>query len=184
MQDPGLYLLRMRETAPLVQNITNFVAMNVMANVLLAVGASPAMVHAREEAAEFAGHAQALAVNIGTPDPAWADAMAEAASVIKAADRPWVFDPVGVGATRFRRDVSSRLLDLGPSVIRGNASEILALAGLGGAGRGADAADSVEAAEAAARDLALRTGAVVAASGAVDFVTDGAAPSASPTATR
>lgn len=123
MEHPGRHLERMRAAAPLVQNITNFVAMNVMANVLLAVGASPAMVHAREEAAEFAGLAQALAVNIGTPDPAWADAMAEAASVMAAAGRPWVFDPVGAGATRFRRDISARLLDLGPAVIRGNASE-------------------------------------------------------------
>lgn len=173
MEDPGRYLQRMRAAAPLVQNITNFVAMNVMANVLLAVRAAPAMVHAREEAAEFTGLAQALTVNIGTPDPAWADAMAEAASAAKAAGRPWVFDPVGVGATRFRRDISARLLDLGPSVIRGNASEILALDGLGGRARGVDAADSVEAAESVAGDLARRTGAVVAASGAVDFVTDG-----------
>lgn len=173
MEDTGHYLRQMRAAAPLVQNITNFVAMNVMANVLLAVGASPAMVHAREEAAEFAKAAQALTVNIGTPDTAWAEAMAEAAATMKDADRPWVFDPVAAGATRFRREISARLLDIGPSMIRGNASEILALAGLGGAGRGADAADSVEAAEDAARGLARRTGAVVVASGAVDFVTDG-----------
>lgn len=49
MEDTGIYLERMRETAPLVHNITNYVAMNIMANVLLASGASPAMVHAREE---------------------------------------------------------------------------------------------------------------------------------------
>jgi hydroxyethylthiazole kinase len=90
------------------------------------------------------------------------------------AGRPWVLDPVGVGATRFRQETCTRLLALRPTVIRGNASEILALAGLGATGRGADAADPVEAAEAAARDLALRTGAVVAVSGPVDFVTDGA----------
>lgn len=173
MEDPGLYLRRMRATAPLVQNITNFVAMNTMANVMLAVGASPAMVHAREEAAEFAGLAGALTVNIGTPDPAWAEAMAEAASAMRAAGRPWVLDPVAAGATGFRREISARLLDLGPSVVRGNASEILALAGPGGEGRGVDAADSVAAAEAAARALAGRTGGIVAVSGPVDFVTDG-----------
>ncbi len=174
MDDPGACLARMRAAAPLVQCITNFVAMNVMANVLLAVGASPAMVHAREEAAEFAALAQALAVNIGTPDPAWADAMEMAAGAMNAAGRPWVLDPVGVGATRFRREICVRLLDLAPTVIRGNASEILALAGADTTGRGADAADSVAAAEAAARALAARTGGVVAVSGPVDFVTDGA----------
>jgi hydroxyethylthiazole kinase len=174
MDTTGHHLERMRAATPLVHNITNYVAMNIMANVLLAVGASPAMVHAREEVAEFAALAQALSVNIGTPDPAWAQAMETAAQVMADAARPWVLDPVGVGATRFRQDICARLLHLRPTAIRGNASEILALAGLGGTGRGADSTDPVEAAEAAARDLAARTGAVVAVSGPVDYVTDGA----------
>lgn len=173
MQDTGLYLDRMRATAPLVHNITNYVAMNIMANVLLAAGASPAMVHAREEVAEFAALAQALSVNIGTLDPAWAEAMEMATHVMGEAGRPWVLDPVGVGATRFRQEVCARLVDLRPTVIRGNASEVLALAGIGATGRGADSADPVGAAEAAARDLARRSGAVVAVSGPVDYVTDG-----------
>lgn len=174
MDDTGLSLHQMRATAPLVHNITNFVAMNIMANVLLAAGASPAMVHAREEVAEFAALAQALAVNIGTLDPAWAEAMEMAARVMADAGRPWVLDPVGVGATRLRQDACARLLALRPTVIRGNASEVLALAGLGAKGRGADSADPVGAAETAARDLARRTGAVVAVSGPVDYITDGA----------
>ncbi|MBF9046959.1 hydroxyethylthiazole kinase [Rhodobacterales bacterium LSUCC0031] len=175
MDDKGHYLHQMRATAPLVHNITNFVAMNIMANVLLAVGASPAMVHARAEVAEFAGLSQALTVNIGTLDAPWAEAMEMAAATMAGAGRPWVLDPVGVGATRYRQDVSARLLRLRPTVIRGNASEILALAGLGATGRGADAADPVEAAEAAARDLAHATGGVVAVSGPVDYITDGRA---------
>lgn len=169
----GDYLAQMRANAPLVHNITNFVAMTIMANVQLAAGASPAMVHAAEEVAEFAALAQALTVNIGTPDPAWADAMATAASVMAHAGRPWVLDPVGAGATTFRRDICTRLLTLRPSVIRGNASEIMALSGIATRGRGADAADPVDAARTAARDLARRSGAVVAVSGPVDFVTDG-----------
>lgn len=174
MEDAGTYLGTMRTTAPIVHNITNYVAMNIAANVLLAAGASPAMVHAREEVVEFAGLAHALSVNIGTLDAPWAEAMEMAAQVMVAGGRPWVLDPVGVGATRFRRDVCARLMALRPTVIRGNASEILALAGLGGTGRGADSADPVTAAEAGARDLAIRTGAVVAVSGPVDYVTDGA----------
>lgn len=173
METPGSSLSAMRAATPLVHNITNFVAMNVMANVLLAIGASPAMVHAREEAAEFAALAQALTVNIGTADPDWGAAMQDAARVMGDAGRPWVFDPVGVAATRFRQDLSARLLDLKPTVVRGNASEILALAGIGSAARGVDAGDSVEAAEDAARLLAGRTGGIVAVSGPIDFVTDG-----------
>ncbi|MBA4350845.1 MAG: hydroxyethylthiazole kinase [Rhodobacter sp.] len=173
MEDAGTYLGTMRTTAPLVHSITNYVAMNIAANVLLAAGASPAMVHAREEVEEFAGLANALSVNIGTLDTPWAEAMEMAAKVMSAARMPWVLDPVGVGATQFRRDVCARLMALRPTVIRGNASEILALAGLGGAGRGADSTDPVTAAEASARDLALRCGAVVAVSGPVDYITDG-----------
>ena len=173
MQTPGSYLSAVHAAKPLVHNITNYVAMNVMANVLLAIGASPAMVHAREEAAEFAGLAQTLTVNIGTADPDWGVAMQDAATVMGEAGRPWVFDPVGVAATRFRQDLSAKLLDLKPTVVRGNASEILTLAGLGGAARGVDAGDSVDAAEDAARVLAQRTGGIVAVSGQVDFITDG-----------
>ncbi len=173
MKQTGSYLKNMRATAPLVHNITNFVAMNFMANVLLAVGASPAMVHAREEAAEFAALAQALTVNIGTADPEWGVAMQEAATVMTDHKRPWVFDPVGVAATRFRQDLSQKLLALKPTVIRGNASEILTLAGLSGSARGVDAGDHVEVAMDAATTLAQSIGGVVAVSGPVDFVTDG-----------
>lgn len=174
MQTPGQTLAIMRDTAPLVQNITNYVAMNVMANVLLAIGASPAMVHAREEAGEFAGLAQALSVNLGTFDPEWLAAMEEAANVMSTAGKPWVLDPVAVGATQFRRRAGERLVRLRPDVIRGNASEILALAGQEASGRGADATDSVGAAEEAARALARLTGGIVAVTGPVDYVTDGA----------
>lgn len=173
MKDAGLHLHQMRETAPLVHNITNFVAMNVMANVLLAVGASPAMVHAQDEVAEFAGIAQALSINIGTLDRHWSTSMVTAAKTMAARGQPWVFDPVAVGATQFRQDVSMELMQFKPTVIRGNASEILALAGLGGASRGADSGDSVAAAQEAATLLARRTGGVIAVSGPMDFVTDG-----------
>ena len=173
MQTCGDRLTGMRDRAPLVHNITNFVAMNVMANVLLAAGASPAMVHSREEVAEFAALSQALTVNIGTASTEWGLSMVEAARVMQKAGRPWVFDPVGVGATRFRQALSDRLLDLHPTVVRGNASEIMTLAGLEGRARGVDAGDSVADAEQAARQLAGRTGGIVAVSGPVDYVTDG-----------
>jgi hydroxyethylthiazole kinase len=174
MDAPGKYLDRMRTQAPLVHNITNYVAMNVMANVLLAAGASPAMVHAREEAAEFARLASTLTINIGTVSEPWAEAMEEAAGAAGNAGKPWVLDPVAVGATAFRRAAGARLLALGPTIVRGNASEILALAGVEAAGKGVDAADNVAATEQVARDLARAHHMVVAVTGPVDFVTDGA----------
>lgn len=173
MKSPGTHLKTLRNTAPLVQNITNFVAMNVVANAQLAVGASPAMVHAIEEAAEFAGLAGGLTVNIGTADAGWESSMVAAAQAASAADKPWVLDPVAVGATGFRNRLAARLLALNPTVLRGNASEILALSGEVASGKGVDSGDPVSAAEDAARYLAQRTGGVVAVSGAVDFVTDG-----------
>ncbi|WP_281967232.1 hydroxyethylthiazole kinase [Roseovarius nanhaiticus] len=173
METAGAYLDHMRARAPLVQNITNYVAMNVMANIMLAAGCSPAMAHDEGEAAEFAGLADALSVNIGTLDPAWLRSMEAAAGVMSAAGKPWVLDPVAVGATALRRDAGARLLALKPSIIRGNASEIIALAGAEAAGKGADSADAVSDAEGAARALARQIGGVVAVTGAVDFVTDG-----------
>ncbi|MDR5902593.1 hydroxyethylthiazole kinase [Halomonas icarae] len=171
--DPAAHLARLRKRAPLIHNITNLVAMNPMANVLLALGASPAMVHAREEAAEFAALADALTINIGTLSPHWLDAMEEAAEAAQLAGRPWVLDPVAVGATRYRREAGQRLLERRPTVIRGNASEILALERQGSGGRGVDSSDPIEAAEEAAISLARRTAAVVAVTGEIDLVTDG-----------
>src|SRR5690606_26221588 len=154
MIDAGQYLAQMRARVPLVQNITNYVAMNVMADILLAVGASPAMVHAQGEAGEFAGLAGALSVNIGTLDPDWVSAREQAAGVMSQSGKPWVVDPVGVGATALRRNAGARLLALKPTIIRGNASEIMALAGARTQGKGADSADAVTDAEDAAEALA------------------------------
>lgn len=166
-------LVQMRASAPLVQCITNYVAMNIAANVLLATGASPAMLHAEEEAGEFAAIAGALTVNIGTLSPPWVAGMKAAIAGARSASKPWVFDPVAHFATAYRRQVALDLLALKPAVIRGNASEILALAGSRSAGQGVDSGDPVERAEAAAFSIAQAHGAVVAVTGPVDFVTDG-----------
>jgi hydroxyethylthiazole kinase len=171
---PGAHLERMRAGAPLVQCITNYVAMNFAANALIAAGAAPAMVHAAEESGEFARIASALTVNIGTLSPDWLAGMEAAALGAGEGGRPWVLDPVAVGATGYRREAAARLLALRPAAIRGNASEIIALSGMTASGRGVDAGDPVAAAEDAARRLADRHGAVVAVTGETDFVTDGA----------
>ena len=167
-------LARVRTEAPLVHNITNYVVMNTTANALLAVGASPAMVHALEEAEEFVALAGALVVNVGTLSAPWVGAMHRAAAGARARGTPWVLDPVGVGATTFRTSTCTALLAHRPAVVRANASEVLALAGAAAvAGKGVDSAHDVGDAVEPARRLARRTGAVVAVTGAVDHVTDG-----------
>lgn len=173
MTDWGQYLSDMRAQAPLIQNITNFVAMNVMANILLSSGASPAMLHAEEEAGEFAAIASALTINIGTLSPDWVRGMIAAARGANEAGTLWVFDPVAAGATAYRKETSAQLLALKPSIVRGNASEILALCGEMTKGKGADSSDSVTAAQDGARALAKSIGGVVAVTGPEDFITDG-----------
>jgi len=168
--DCGTALARMRDSAPLVQNITNFVAMTTMANVLLAAGVSPAMVHAREEVEEFGKLIGALTVNIGTLTPAWVESMMLAAHAANDNSKPWVLDPVGAGATSYRTGTARSLAALKPTIIRGNASEIMALAGEAASGKGVDAGDAVSAADAAARRLCKDTGAVVAVTGPADLV--------------
>ncbi|MDO1585410.1 hydroxyethylthiazole kinase [Rhizobium oryzicola] len=170
---PGSLLTALRADPPLVQNITNFVAMNIAANVLLAAGASPAMVHAEEEASEFAGIARALTINIGTLSAGWMKGMHSAADAANRAGKPWVLDPVAHYATNFRRQAVDALLAHRPTIIRGNASEIIALAGGTNRGQGVDSRDPVEQAQSSARILAKAHGAVVAATGEIDFVTDG-----------
>jgi hydroxyethylthiazole kinase len=171
--DLTLAIATLRKRAPLVHNITNYVVMNITANALLAVGASPAMVHAVEEAAEFAGIAQALVINIGTLSPRWVEAMDLAARAATKGGAPWILDPVAAGATAYRTEMAGRLAKLKPAVIRGNASEIMALAGQAGAARGVDSTQGSDAAIDAARRLAEATGAIVAVTGAVDYITDG-----------
>lgn len=167
-------LQALRARRPLVHCITNFVSMEVTANALLALGASPAMVHAEEEVEDFQKVADALVVNIGTLSPAWVSAMELAAGKAAAQGKPWVFDPVAVGATPYRTRVAAELAHRRPTVIRANASELLALAGVaGGPTRGVDTSHASEDALQAARELARLLGSVVAVTGAVDLVTDG-----------
>lgn len=167
-------LRRLRDARPLVQNITNDVVMNFTANALLAAGASPAMVHAPEEASEFARITSSLVVNIGTLTAPSVAAMVGAAAAAREAGVPWVLDPVAVGATTFRRETVARLLEEKPTIVRGNASEILAVATGVRAGRGVDADGASSEVTDVASALAKRTGSVIAVTGAVDIVTDGA----------
>lgn len=165
---------KVRAERPLVHNITNFVAMTIAANVLLAAGASPAMVHSVDEVEDFGRIARALTLNIGTLSSDWIAGMKLAAGVYKTAGKPVVFDPVAVGATRLRNMAAADLVAVGPTVIRGNASEIMALSGVAGlASKGVDSSASSNAALDSAIALARSSGAVVAVTGEIDYVTDG-----------
>lgn len=162
-----------RTRSPLTHCMTNDVVQTFTANVLLALGASPAMVIEAEEAEQFSAIADALLINVGTLTAPRAQAMRRAIESAVAADKPWTLDPVAVGALAYRTRFCQHILALKPAAIRGNPSEILALAGMSTGGRGVDTTDTAASALPAAQALARQTNAVVAVTGEVDYVTDG-----------
>jgi len=167
-------LQAVRAQRPLIHNITNYVVMNSTANALLALGASPVMAHALEEVEELAANAGAVVLNIGTLSPPWIEAMFRAGRAARTHGVPVVLDPVGAGATSLRTRTARRLLaEAGPTVVRGNASEILALLEDDAHARGVDSRHTVDQARAAALQLARAHQTVVAVTGPEDFVTDG-----------
>lgn len=167
-------LYRLREKAPLIHNITNYVAMNNTANALLAIGASPVMAHALEEVEDMVCIASALVLNMGTLSEKWVEAMILAGKKAREKGIPVIFDPVGVGATPYRNQVAAAILSTcKPSIIRGNASEIMSLANENTKTKGVDSTASSNAALDAAIRLALESEAVVVISGEQDFITDG-----------
>jgi hydroxyethylthiazole kinase len=167
-------LKKIRETKPLIHNITNFVVMNYTANVLLACGASPVMAHADNEVEEMVDHAGALVLNIGTLTDAWVTAMIKAGRQASELGKPIILDPVGAGATALRTNAAKAILaQAWVSVVRGNASEILSLAGQESATKGVDTIHSVADAAEAAGTLARELGTTLAITGPIDLVTDG-----------
>jgi len=161
-----------RESCPLVHNITNFVVMNTTANALLALGASPVMAHAQEEVEEMVALAGALVLNIGTLSREWIRSMEMAAVRARELNIPVVLDPVGAGATAYRTETALDLIQAAaPALIRGNASEIMALCSTGQGTRGVDSLAASKDAEGAARELNRRTGAVTVVSGEIDLIT-------------
>jgi hydroxyethylthiazole kinase len=165
-----------RRQRPLVHNITNYVVMNSTANALLALGASPVMAHAAEEVEEMVSLAQALVLNIGTLSTPWVEAMLAAGKRANDLDIPVVLDPVGAGATRMRTASAMRLIEkLSIRVIRGNASEILALCAGGreASTKGVDSVEAVEQVTETASALAKKLGLTLAVTGVVDLVTNG-----------
>jgi len=167
------YIQSVKNQSPLVHNVTNFVVMNNTANALLAVGASPIMAHAKSEIKEMVAISNAVVINIGTLDEYWSDSMLIAAEEAHRTNKTWILDPVGAGATSFRDEVLAKLLQFKPTVIRGNASEIIALAKANKTiTKGVDSTAESNEAINAAKYLVENYQSVVCISGATDIIID------------
>jgi hydroxyethylthiazole kinase len=163
-----------RAKSPLVHNITNYVVMNNTANALLAVGASPVMAHSVEEVEDMVRIANALVINIGTLSPRWIDAMILAIREANRQNKPIVFDPVGAGATDFRNRTIQELLGIGKfSVIRANASELMAMESSENRTKGVDSSNTLEQAYSSAKYLSGKYSNVVCMSGKTDVIISG-----------
>ncbi|AXT73355.1 hydroxyethylthiazole kinase [Vibrio sp. dhg] len=164
-------LTAVRQQKPLVVNITNYVVMNNTANALLAIGASPIMAHSKQEMAEMMSFAGALVINIGTLDSEWTPRMIFAVEQANANGKVVILDPVGCGASTLRTETSRQIARLADKlIIRGNASEIIALAGEQAQSKGVDSLDSSDAALGAAQFLVAEYGANVVISGETDYI--------------
>jgi hydroxyethylthiazole kinase len=172
--NPGESLRRLRDTRPLVHQITNYVVMNETANATLALGALPVMAHAPEEVEEMVGIAGALVLNIGTLSSSWVEAMLRAGRAANAAGVPVVLDPVGAGATRYRTETALRILDeVDVAVLRGNAGEVATLAGVDAEVRGVESIGAADSGADVAKRAASTLGVVASVTGSVDHVSDG-----------
>jgi hydroxyethylthiazole kinase len=170
-----------KDTNPMAGSITNTVTINFVANAQLAAGGSAAMVYLPDEGEFLALAGGATYINVGTLFPIYEETLPLTAKALFYNQKPWVLDPVAIGIGSLRTKLLLNFKEYKPSVIRGNASEIIALAGLwgleGGSGeskvRGVDSTDEVFKAKGAAVALAKWTGGAVAVSGETDLVTDG-----------
>ncbi len=173
-QDIWNRLDQIRTAKPLILNITNIVVTNITANMLLALGASPAMAVSEDEIEELVSLSSALVLNMGTPSTPQIRTMNLAAARARELEVPVVLDPVGAGASRIRTRTPLEFLDKGLiSILRGNASEIMALGGAAGKPRGVDSVHGSDQAVEAASDLSNKYGCVVCVSGEEDFIVSG-----------
>ena len=172
-------MTEVRKKHPLVVHVTNVVTVNDCANVCICAGGSPCMSMSPSDAAELVRVADAVVVNVGTPDSETVgDALYSAARTAASLKKPLVLDPVGVGASLIRtgltRKIISECVSLSPStcVIKGNAGEIGFLSGVGGSVRGVDSAGATDVGSSVLA-LSKSIGCVVACTGPVDYVSDG-----------
>ena len=170
---------KVRAENPMAPSITNTVTQDFVANAQLAIGGSAAMIYMPDEGESMAQIAPAMYLNLGTVMPFYAETIPRTLRALQKFSTPYVLDPVAIGFGELRTQLMLEMKNFPPKIIRGNASEIIALAKLWGlaksAGnvRGVDSTDSVDAAKIPAAELAKFIGGAVAVSGAEDLVTDG-----------
>ncbi len=177
----GTCLENVRKTVPLVHNITNYVTVNDVANVLLACGASPIMSDEPKDVEDITAICGGLNINIGTLNQQTIEGMYAAGRKANELCHPILLDPVGAGASALRTDTAVRLMEeLKLTAIRGNISEIKTLALGSGTTKGVDAdvADAVteeklDGAVAFAKEFAKKSGCIAAITGAIDLLSDG-----------
>jgi hydroxyethylthiazole kinase len=166
-------LEKVRNQSPLVHHITNWVTISDCANIVKVFGGSPVMAHAKEEAADMASIANAVVINIGTLNTFTVDAMKLAITTANKKGIPVVLDAVGVGSTKFRNDMVKELLKHKIDVIKGNASEIAATAGINVTTKGVDSGhvsgDMIE----IAKNFANERECVIVVTGREDICTNG-----------
>lgn len=165
---------KVRNTNPLVHAITNYVTINDCANILLAFGASPAMVEAYDESYDFAKISSCLYLNLGSLPKEQELAMLMAATSAKNNNVPVVLDPVACGAIPRKVSLINKITELSRiDVIKGNAGEIKFLSGLNSKTKGVDSLDDGEGLVEACKSLAKRYNCIVAATGQIDVISDG-----------
>ena len=177
----GECLENVRKNVPLVHNITNYVTVNDVANVLLACGGSPIMSDEPEDVEDITTICGGLNINIGTLNKQTIEGMFRAGRKAAELGHTILLDPVGAGASKLRTDTAVKLMDeIHFTVIRGNISEIKTLALGSGTTKGVDAdvADAVteetlDLAVKFVKDFAKKADTVVAITGAIDLVSDG-----------
>ena len=177
----GKYIENVRKNVPLVHNITNYVTVNDVANVLLAAGGSPIMSDEPEDVEDITTICGGLNINIGTLNKQTIEGMFKAGRKAAELGHTILLDPVGAGASSLRTNTAVKLMDeIKFTVIRGNISEIKTLALGSGTTKGVDAdvADAVtdetlDSAVKFVKDFAKKADAVVAITGAIDLVSDG-----------
>lgn len=170
----GECLRNVHESKPLVHHITNFVVMELTANVTLHVGGSPVMAHSLMEVKDMVKIASCLNINMGTLEPAWVEAMLLAGKEANSLNIPVVFDPVGNGATPYRTETAAKIAnEVKISVLRGNGGEIGIFANVGGDVKGVDSFGGPKEPAQVAKALAKERGFVVAITGQTDYVSDG-----------
>jgi hydroxyethylthiazole kinase len=174
IREAAKLLIRIRENKPLIHHITNYVTMTDSANAVLAIGGSPIMANDPAEVVEVTAMAKALVLNIGTPNNNNFRSMLLAGKKAKEMKVPVVFDPVGAGATSFRKEMCGKLLsEIKPDVIKGNISEIMYLASIDSCYYGVDSFFDIDNGAEIVKRLAKDLNCIVAATGRIDIVSDG-----------